>query len=52
MNRQVITADEVTFDQLLNLARQLRPLNQFRLLARLAAKIDEVQQATWATVAL
>lgn len=42
MNSQTIAASEVTFDQVLNLAQPLRPLDQLRLVARLVPKVEWV----------
>lgn len=36
----MITADEVTFDQVFSLAQRLRPMDQVRLVARLAPKVE------------
>jgi len=50
MGNQVITVDEVTFDQVLSLAQRLRPVDQVRLVARLAPKVEwileQVEQTT------
>ncbi|MEZ4736065.1 MAG: hypothetical protein R3E79_53940 [Caldilineaceae bacterium] len=40
MSSQVFVADEVTFDQVFQLAQQLAPVDQARLVARLAPKIE------------
>ena len=40
MSSQVINADEVTFDQVFSLAQRLRPVDQVRLVARLAPKVE------------
>lgn len=40
MGSQIIIADEVTFDQVFSLAQQLRPVDQVRLVARLAPKVE------------
>ena len=40
MSSQVINTDEVTFDQVFSLAQRLRPMDQVRLVARLAPKVE------------
>lgn len=40
MGSQVIPVDEVTFDQVFSLAQRLRPVDQVRLVARLAPKVE------------
>ena len=50
MGSQGIPVDEVTFDQVLSLAQRLRPVDQVRLVARLAPKVEwvleQVEQTT------
>lgn len=40
MGSPVITVDEVTFDHVFSLAQRLRPVDQARLVARLASKVE------------
>lgn len=40
MSNPVIIAEEVTFDQVFNLAQRLRPVDQVRLMARLAPNVE------------
>ena len=42
MNSQVISVDEITFEQVLALAQQLRTVDQARLIARLAPKVEQL----------
>jgi len=52
MNHSASTTDAITFDQVLTLAQQLRPIDQARLVARLAPKVEwVVQQIETATPA-
>lgn len=44
MNSQLSIAEEVTFDQVFNLAQRLRPVDQVRLMARLAPKVEWMLQ--------
>lgn len=39
-NQVIIPPEEVTFDQVFTLAQRLRPMDQMRLLARLAPQIE------------
>ena len=40
MNSTATTADDVTFEQVLVLAQRLRPIDQVRLVARLAPQVE------------
>lgn len=40
MSNPVIIAEEVTFDQVFNLAQRLRPVDQVQLMARLAPNVE------------
>ncbi len=42
MNSQMISANEITFEQVLTLAQQLRAVDQARLIARLAPKVERL----------
>lgn len=42
MGSQLVSPDEVTFDQVFTLAQRLRPLDQMRLLVRLAPKVESI----------
>lgn len=44
MSNSVIIAEEVTFDQVFNLAQRLHPVDQVRLMARLAPKVEWMLQ--------
>ena len=50
MSTQATVADEITFDQVFDLAQRLRPVDQARLIARLAPKmewlLDQVEPVT------
>ena len=40
MSNQVITPDDITLNQVFSLAERLRPMDQVRLIARLAPKVE------------
>lgn len=42
MSTQATTTDEITFDHVLDLAQRLRPIDQARLVARLAPKMESL----------
>ena len=44
MNNIALMTDAITFDQVLVLAQQLRPIDQVRLVARLAPKVEWMVQ--------
>ena len=52
MGNQVIPVDEVTFDQVFNLAQRLRPVDQVRLVVRLAPKVEWILEQVEPTTPL
>ena len=49
MSPSLLTANEITFDQVFALAQKLRPIDQVRLIARLAPKVERVLEQAEAT---